>query len=106
MDGQELEDARRQMSELAAQEGFALADVFVEREWLHSTALDGLVAYARRHQVRHVVVPSTPHLHTVPSLAFIAQVVMQEAVGGLVWVAQVTQEETASVRALLDARPL
>lgn len=106
MDDQAVNVATRQMGELAGQEGFALAEVFIEREWLHSNALDGLVEYAKRHQVRHVVVPSIPHLHSVPSLAFIAQVVMQEAVGGLVWVAQVTEEETAPVRALLEARPL
>lgn len=106
MDADAIEAAQAQMRALAEAEGFAMVKVFVEQQWLHTSALDAMVTYAAEHQVRNVVVPSTPHLHSVPALAFIAQVVMQQAVGGLVWVAELTEEETATVRALLNARPL
>lgn len=106
MDDQAVNAAERQMRALAEAEGFCLGEVFTEYQWHHLAALEALVEHALRHEVRHVVVPSTPHLNTVPSLAFIAQVALQEALGGLVWVAQVTEEEAASVAALLDARSL
>ncbi|MFF6951810.1 hypothetical protein ACFZAD_24525 [Streptomyces iakyrus] len=106
MDEQALKAAEAAMKELAEAEGFAFDELFVETPWLYTSALEALVEHCNRHDVRHVVVPSTPHLNTVPSLAFIAQVALQEVLGGLVWVAQVTDEEAASIRALLDARPL
>ncbi|MFC8008952.1 hypothetical protein [Streptomyces cinereoruber] len=106
MDDQAVNDAVDAMRVFAGQEGFALADVLVEHQWLHTNALDRLVDLCQLRDIRNVVVPTTAHLNTVPALALIAQVSLQQAVDGLVWVAQVTEEEAAEVRALLDARPL
>ncbi|MFD5745960.1 hypothetical protein [Streptomyces sp. NPDC127033] len=106
MDDLAADFAISRIRELAEAEGFVLGEVFVEYRWLRCDAQDALVEYCLRHQVCDVVVPSTSHLHTVPSLAFVAQVALQESMGGLVRVAHLTDEEAASIRTLLDARPL
>lgn len=106
MDDQAVNDAIDEMRLYAGREGFALADVLVEHEWLRTNALDRLVDLCRIRDIHNVIVPTVAHLNIVPALALVAQVSLQQAVDGLVWVAQVTEEEAAEVRALLDARPL
>ncbi|MFB8777136.1 hypothetical protein [Streptomyces broussonetiae] len=59
----------RELHVFAEREGFTLAEVFIERKWLHSVAWDALVTNCQRHSVRNVVVPSSDHLHTLPALS-------------------------------------
>jgi hypothetical protein len=74
-----------ELATFAEREGFALLHVYVERKWLHDAAWDALVEHCARDQVRHVVVPTYEHLHTMPALSFLMQAVIEEAIDGCVW---------------------
>jgi hypothetical protein len=74
-----------ELREFSEREGFTLAEVFIERKWLHLVAWDALVTNCNRHDVRNVVVPDSTHLHTLPALSWAMQSVIEDAIGGCVW---------------------
>ncbi|MDX3277303.1 hypothetical protein [Streptomyces scabiei] len=79
---------RQELTDFAEREGFALAEVFVEHRWLHTVAWDALVMSCNRHDVRNVVVPDFRHLHSLPVLSRVMQMVIEETIDGCVWVAR------------------
>lgn len=104
MDDQERDEASALMRDLAAREGFALGEVFVEREWMQVSTQRALVEYCRTHGVRNVVVPSRLHLSLVPAMGLVVQVVLAAKIGGLVWNAQVDRGDAAYASALREPR--
>ncbi|MDX2404912.1 hypothetical protein NJO91_17545 [Streptomyces microflavus] len=77
-----------ELARFAHQEGFSLAEVFVEQRWLHTVAWDALVASCKQHGVRNVVVPDYQHLHSLPGLSFVMQQVIEDVIDGRVWCAR------------------
>ncbi|QYA94398.1 hypothetical protein KZO11_12125 [Streptomyces anulatus] len=77
-----------ELARFAHQEGFALAEVFVEQRWLHTVAWDALVTSCKQHGVRNVVVPDYRHLHSLPGLSFVMQQVIEDVIDGRVWCAR------------------
>jgi hypothetical protein len=82
---QEIDHLRGDIDTFAFREGFALPQVFIEHTWTRVSAWEALDNACRRDQVRDVIVPSWDHLNKVYSLSFIAQKVLQDAIGGHVW---------------------
>jgi hypothetical protein len=81
------------MARLAEREGFTLVEVFIEKEPARTTALEALTRYCQRHDIRNVVVPTSEHLNTLPVLATLAKELLQEEIGGQVWIVTSTDEE-------------
>lgn len=81
-----------ELTAFAEREGFVLLDIYVERKWLHVAAWDALVEHCARADVRHVVVPTYEHLHSLPALSFVMQAVIEEAIDGSVWFARADAE--------------
>ncbi|MET4669149.1 hypothetical protein [Streptomyces sp. PvR018] len=77
-----------ELARFAHQEGFTLAEVFVEQRWLHTVAWDALVMSCNQHDVRNVVVPDYRHLHSLPGLSFVMQRVIEDVIDGRVWCAR------------------
>lgn len=77
-----------ELARFAHQEGFTLAEVFVEQRWLRTAAWDALVASCKQHGVRNVVVPDYRHLHSLPGLSFVMQRVIEDVIDGRVWCAR------------------
>ncbi|WP_427921144.1 hypothetical protein [Streptomyces sp. cg40] len=84
------------MCALSAREGFTLTLVFIEKQPGYTAALDAMTHYCQRHDIRNVVVPSSQHLNTLPSLAYLAENLLQQDIGGRVWIAAPTKEEEMS----------
>jgi hypothetical protein len=76
---------REEMSLFADREGFALTEVFIEHKWLQSAAWHALIAGCTKNDVRDIVVPDARHLHTINSLSGLAQRVLEDIIGGRVW---------------------
>ena len=84
------------MCALAQREGFTLTLVFIEKRPSRTAALDAVTRYCQHHGIRDVVVPSSEHLNTLPSLAYLAEELLQEEIGGQVWIAAPSKEEEPS----------
>ena len=96
----EVDDAmeRRLIAELATFagcEGFTLALVFIEKQWQHTAALNALTVRCRTDGVRSVIVPTLEHLNTLPVLGLMAQMALQEDIGGQVWIVATESEESS-----------
>ncbi|MEV7165736.1 hypothetical protein AB0N60_26850 [Streptomyces microflavus] len=94
-----LVQLQSELVRFAHQEGFALAEVFVEQRWLHTVAWDALVMSCKQHGVRNVIVPDYRHLHSLPGLSFVMQRVIEDVISGRVWCARsdgAVAEATAS----------
>ncbi|MCX5063771.1 MULTISPECIES: hypothetical protein [unclassified Streptomyces] len=83
------------MARFAEHEGFTLAEVFIEKEPARTTALEAMTRYCQRHDIRNVVVPTSEHLNTLPMLATLAKELLQEEIGGQVWIVASTNEEVS-----------
>ncbi|MFJ8787369.1 hypothetical protein [Streptomyces sp. NPDC102476] len=81
------------MARFAEHEGFTLAEVFIEKEPGHTTALGALTRYCQRHGIRNVMVPTSEHLNALPVLAALAKELLQGEIGGQVWIVTSTDEE-------------
>lgn len=77
----------------ADREGFTVSLVFVETRWQRTLALNAMTAYCQRHNIRNVIVPTNEHLNTLPGLAELSKELLQQDVGGQVWIAAPTKEE-------------
>ncbi|WP_103530560.1 hypothetical protein [Streptomyces sp. SM11] len=88
LDPEELLMTSGQLLRWAWDNHFHLAEVFVERRWLHTTAWDELVGSCNRHGVRDVVVPDYRHLHSLPALSHVMQSVIEDVIQGRVWCAR------------------
>lgn len=84
------------MVALAEREGFTLTLVFIEKQAGHTAALHAVTRYCQRHDIRNVVVPTSEHLNHLPSLAYLAKELLQQDIGGRVWIAAPTKEEISS----------
>lgn len=97
--GDAVAQLQSELARFTHQEGFILAEVFVEQRWLHTAAWDALVASCKQHGVRNVVVPDYRHLHSLPGLSFVMQQVIEDVIDGRVWCARsdgAVEEATAS----------
>jgi len=81
------------MAALAEREGFSLSLLFVEKRWQRTLALNALTAYCQRHGIRNVIVPTSAHLNVLPMLADLSKELLQQDIGGQVWIVAPTQEE-------------
>lgn len=81
------------MARIAEREGFTLTEVFIEKEPARTTALEAMTRYCQRHDIRNVVVPTSEHLNALPLLARVAKELLQEEIGGQVWIVTSTEEE-------------
>lgn len=81
------------MARFAEHQGFTLAEVFIEKEPARTTALAAMTQYCQRHDIRNVVVPTSEHLNTLPVLADLSKELLQEEIGGQVWIVTSTEEE-------------
>ncbi|MFJ7189695.1 hypothetical protein [Streptomyces bacillaris] len=79
---------KSELVRFAHQEGFTLAEVFVEQRWLHTVAWDALATSCKQHGVRNVIVPDYRHLHSLPGLSFVMQQVIEDVIDGRVWCAR------------------
>jgi hypothetical protein len=84
------------MCALAEREGFTLTLVFIEKQPGHVVALHAVTRYCQNHDIRSVIVPSSEHLNQLPTLAYLAQELLQQDIGGQVWIAAPTKEEVSS----------
>ncbi|MEU9276536.1 hypothetical protein [Streptomyces sp. NPDC048341] len=84
------------MCALAEREGFTLTLVFIEKRPARTAALDAVTRYCQRHGIHDVVVPSRDHLNTLPSLAYLAEELLHQDIGGQVWIVAPTEEEESS----------
>lgn len=82
------------LADFAGAQGFTLTEVFVEQRWQHLTALTALTQRCQADGVNNVVVPSPEHLSTMPELCTLAQQDLQTAIGGEVWIAGTTTQES------------
>ncbi|MBK3559785.1 hypothetical protein JHN55_25315 [Streptomyces sp. MBT56] len=82
------------MIALAEREGFTLHFVFIEKQPQRAAALNALVRYCQDLRIQNVVVPTNDHLNTLPALADVSRAVLQEEIGGQVWIVAPTDEET------------
>lgn len=78
---------------LATREGFTLMLVFIEKEPQRASALNALVRYCQDLRIRNVVVPTTDHLNTLPGLAYLAKELLEQEIGGQVWIVAPVLEE-------------
>ncbi|WP_216587743.1 hypothetical protein [Streptomyces brasiliscabiei] len=78
---------------LAEREGFTLSLLFVETRWQRALALNALTAHCQQRAIRHVIVPTAAHLNTLPSLAYLSKNLLQQDIGGQVWIVAPTEEE-------------
>lgn len=81
------------MAALAEREGFALSMAFVEKRWQRTLALNALMAYCQGLGICNVIVPTAAHLNTLPPLADLSKELLQQDIGGRVWIATPTKEE-------------
>ncbi|WP_267244041.1 hypothetical protein [Streptomyces sp. PR69] len=87
---------QRDMASFAQENGFVLADVFVEAQWQQLKAWAEVVAHSRAKNVVHVVMPSPEHLHQIPVLAEIMKDEVEREIGGQLWLVEPLDETTAS----------
>lgn len=83
------------MAAFAQGEGFTLTLVFIEKQPGHTAALHAVTRYCQHHDIRDVVVPTSEHLNTLPSLAYLAKNLLQQDIGGQVWIVAPTEEESS-----------
>ncbi|MGW0864704.1 hypothetical protein [Streptomyces sp. NPDC002611] len=84
------------MAAFAEREGLALSLVFVEKRWQRTLALNALTAYCQGHGIRHVIVPTNEHLNQLPVLADVSKEVLEQDIGGQVWIVAPIDEEPCS----------
>ena len=84
------------MADFAERAGLALTLVAVEKRPGYVEALHAVTRYCRNHGVRNVVVPTYEHLNQLPPLAHLAKELLQQDIGGLVWIAASAGEEASS----------
>ncbi|MFE5191820.1 hypothetical protein [Streptomyces sp. NPDC056628] len=77
----------------AEREGFTVSLVFVETRWQRTLALNAMTAYCQRHDVRNVIVPTIEHLNTLPGIAELSKELLEQDIGGHVWIVAPTEEE-------------
>ncbi|WP_314410102.1 hypothetical protein [Streptomyces sp. DSM 40484] len=77
----------------AEREGFAVSLVFVEKRWQRTIALHAMTAYCQAQSIRNVIVPTSEHLNHVPMLAGLSKDLLEQDIGGQVWI--VAFEEAA-----------
>lgn len=83
------------ISDFANREGLALTLVFIEKQPGRAAALHAVTRYCQNHAIRNVVVPTGEHLNRLPALAHLARELLQEDVGGRVWIAAPSEEDHA-----------
>lgn len=83
------------ISDFADREGLTLTLVFIEKQPGHVAALHAVTHYCQNHAIRNVVVPTGEHLNRLPALAYLAQELLQQDVGGRVWIAAPSEEDHA-----------
>lgn len=83
------------MAAFAEREGLALSLVFVEKRWQRTLALNALTAYCQGHGIRHVIVPTSEHLNQLPVLADVSKKVLEQDIGGQVWIVAPTEDESS-----------
>ncbi|MFF5004753.1 hypothetical protein ACFY3G_18215 [Streptomyces phaeochromogenes] len=81
------------IASFAEREGFTVSLVFVETRWQRALALNAMTAYCQRHNIRNVIVPTSEHLNTLPALAELSKELLQQDIGGQVWIVAPTKEE-------------
>ncbi|MCX4699019.1 hypothetical protein [Streptomyces sp. NBC_01373] len=80
---------------LAEREGFTLSLLFVETRWQRALALNAMTAHCQQRAIRHVIVPNSDHLNTLPSLAYLSKNLLQQDIGGQVWIVRPDTEESS-----------
>ncbi|MDQ0776322.1 hypothetical protein QF026_004788 [Streptomyces aurantiacus] len=80
----------------AEREGFAVSLVFVEKRWQRTIALHAMTAYCQAHSIRNVIVPTSRHLNHLPTLADLAEEMLEQDIGGQVWIVSPEQEAPPS----------
>ncbi|MGW0495752.1 hypothetical protein ACWD0Z_10085 [Streptomyces sp. NPDC003007] len=83
------------MAAFAEREGFALSMVFVEKRWQRTLALNALMAYCQGHDIRNVIVPTGEHLNQFPMLLEISKEVLEQDIGGQVWIVAPMEEPSS-----------
>ncbi|MEH0417268.1 hypothetical protein [Streptomyces sp. B21-083] len=94
VDEQEEQRLIADMCALAEREGLALTLAFIEKQPGHTAALHAVTRYCQLHDIRNVVVPTFRHLNTLPVLADLSKELLQQDIGGRVWIADCTEEDT------------
>ena len=86
---QEDADIRHQLTAYAHQEGFTVAEFFVERPWLSATsALDALVETINQTGVRDVVAPNLAHFSQAGRHRELSRKAVEREIGARLWVAE------------------
>jgi hypothetical protein len=66
MTRRELNGVKQRLAEFADDEGYTLANIFIEQAHTVPAAFQALVDAARKHEVKTVVVPGMQHLKVLP----------------------------------------
>ncbi|WP_234531673.1 hypothetical protein [Streptomyces shenzhenensis] len=92
----------RDLVAFAEAHGLVLADVFIEAQWQQLKAWHEVVVHCHGKNVRHVVMPSPEHLHTIPVLAELMKDDVEREIGGTLWLAAPLEATAAPEQ---EARP-
>jgi hypothetical protein len=86
---QEDTDIRHQLTAYAHQEGFTVAEFFVEPPWLSATsALDALVEMIKQTGVRDVVAPNLAHFSQAGRHRELSRKAIERQIGARIWVVE------------------
>lgn len=96
LDEADEQEEQQLIAAFADREGFTLTLVFIEKRPGYVVALYAVTRYCQNHDIQDVVVPTSEHLNHLPSLAYLAKNLLQEDIGGRVWIAECDEEDNPS----------
>lgn len=84
----DTERIKRELSEYAVREGFALGDVFTENVRCSESAFCTMLAALKRTETKNVVIPSLWHFARLPGFQDAMRQHVEQETGARIWVVQ------------------